>query len=77
MHFPDDQGLYDLITHFVPYDASDCAISVYRYFFRSGNKNKMYVHMKNFLASGFSNIHANVISVRIQFPVEGILHSFK
>lgn len=74
-HFFDDDGLHDSISHFVSYDALDCTISIDHLALHSGDK--MYMHMKYFLAGSFSDIHADVISIGIQVPVDGVLHFFE
>ena len=74
-HFLDDHGRHALIAYFVSYDALDCAISIDNLPLHSGDE--MYMHMKYFLASSFSDIHADVISVRVQLRVDRVLHPFE
>lgn len=74
MHFLHDHGRHALIAYFVSNDALNCAISIDSLPLHSGDE--MYMHMKYFLASSFSDIHADVISVGIQFRVDRVLHFF-
>lgn len=74
-HYFGGQRPGDLIAHFVSYDALDGAFSIDRLSLHS--RNEVYMQMKYFLAGSFPDVHADVISIRFQLPVDRVLHSFE